>query len=204
MVWQFHSSCHGTNITLEASGTKASRNPDTYDNGVVFSETPINAEETVSLFFKRITSTRWTGVPRIGFTNQNPDQLDLKSLPQIYTEESWYKGKTWAMPLAKRGDENLFVDYEFDHNGIVCVRQLGQSDKLADPRGAVDFKKPVWVTLDLCGCYGDVFNNGNTVNILALFVFWTGQFSIKPWLTMPQLYAADTNLLCGLFSCGST
>ncbi|XP_071799278.1 uncharacterized protein [Asterias amurensis] len=158
MVWQFHSSCHGTNIRVGASGTKASRSPDTYDNGIVFSQTPIQTDETISLFFKK-TASRWTGVPRIGFTNQNPDQRDPKSLPQIYTEELSYKDKTWAMPLAKQGDENIFVDYEFDHNGVVCVKQLGQVEKLADCKGAVDFKKPVWVTLDLCGCYGDVFNN---------------------------------------------
>ncbi|XP_038075746.1 uncharacterized protein LOC119743423 isoform X1 [Patiria miniata] len=157
MAWHFHSSCHGSNISVRSTALTVIRNPDTYDNGITFSDTQIQAGTVVSLFFKKSTN-RWAGMPRIGFTNQNPAQVDTQSLPSIYTKEVSYQSHTWAMSLEK-GSENIFVDYTFDEIGLVTVRQLGWPEKLQDTRGAVNFKRPVWATVDLSGCYTCVMKN---------------------------------------------
>ena len=153
MDWKFHPHCHGPNIHLEPPGWRARRLPNKYDSSRLFSNVAIPSGQTVSLLFKcEWTECIWQGGPLIGFTNQDPNRLDPSSLPYAYDPDEVL---TWAMAMEQPSHGSLSVDYTVDDLGCVRVQHAGQL-RMVHTKGEVDFKRPVWAMIELCGFYNSV------------------------------------------------
>ncbi|EDO44784.1 predicted protein [Nematostella vectensis] len=85
----FHPSKHGRFIKLSKNFTSATREGDTYDYGVVYSDRPIHLGEVFQLQIDQV-ETKWAGSLRIGVTLKNPNcpqTVVVRAVTDLFVED---------------------------------------------------------------------------------------------------------------------
>ncbi len=143
---------HGENIRLEDGGLTA-RRVESFCRGVLFSDRPVFVGERVCLRVLE-TSSRWSGVLRVGFAVHDPAQLG--PLPKYACPDLTKRPGFWAKALPDRyvtGTPGARIHFYVSGNGEVHFGVDGRD------RGVffsgVDTRQPLWAIVDLYGnCTG--------------------------------------------------
>lgn len=77
---QFHLT-HGSAVQLTEGQSVASRNLDTFCDGIVFSDQPVRVNQKICVELG--CTTTWSGAIRVGLTSVNPAQLTPSKLPRF-------------------------------------------------------------------------------------------------------------------------
>ena len=137
---------HGDNCQILREGSQAKRG-DSFCKGIVFSDRPVEVGERVCLRLTEL-SIRWSGVLRLGFTSNNP--LEIQSLPKYACPDLTGKPGYWAKALAERyAESNALIHYYFTANGDVHFGVNGTDKGLFF--SGLDTRRPLWCMMDLYG-----------------------------------------------------
>ncbi|XP_025047457.1 E3 ubiquitin-protein ligase NEURL3 isoform X2 [Alligator sinensis] len=144
----FHPTTKGFQIQLDAAHRTASR-ADTFCDGIVFSNRPVQLGEKVVLRVLR-TQPRWDGGLRVGFTSLDPSQMIPKHLPRFACPSLVLQGRTWASLLPNACEEQgTIVRFWLDHRGRVFFGINNEHHRLL--LKGVPVQGPLWAVIDVYG-----------------------------------------------------
>lgn len=142
----FHPGAVGEKITLSHGNCRASRELETFKDGLVFSSRPVKIREKVEFRVER-SLLAWVGAVRVGFTNVNPTRGPLLPLAIPYlTELCGY----WAMPVPHEYClPGTTVSLWMDPTGKLCFKT---STGIFDCQQTdLDLTQPLWAIIDVYG-----------------------------------------------------
>ncbi|KYO25679.1 E3 ubiquitin-protein ligase NEURL3 isoform X2 [Alligator mississippiensis] len=144
----FHPTTKGSQIQLDAAHRTASR-ADTFCDGIVFSNRPVQLGEKVVLRVLR-TQPRWDGGLRVGFTSLDPSQMIPNHLPRFACPSLVLQGRTWASLLPNACEEQgTIVRFWLDHRGRVFFEINNEHRRLLFK--GVPVQGPLWAVIDVYG-----------------------------------------------------
>lgn len=123
---------HGSAVVLTEGQTLASRNIDTFCNGIVFSDQPVVLGQ--KLCVELGCTTTWSAGIRVGVTSVNPARLDPSELPRFAYPDLAHKEGFWVRAvnenhlspgcrltvyLTKHGQLQLFINRQ--HKGALLL-----------------------------------------------------------------------------------
>ncbi|XP_073506969.1 E3 ubiquitin-protein ligase NEURL3 [Phyllobates terribilis] len=145
----FHPHSKGYNIVLNSCHHKAERSHSFHD-GIIFSNRPVFPREKVWIRILKVEQ-RWYGALRVGFTSENPCNLDSTSLPPFACPDLTIRPDFWAIgipeELCREGEEICFW---INKRGQVLLKKKG-SFKPDVLFSGIPRKTPVWVMVDVYG-----------------------------------------------------
>ncbi|MEQ2169595.1 hypothetical protein GOODEAATRI_026785 [Goodea atripinnis] len=123
---EFHPN-HGTNISLNHSGTQATR-IESFANGVCFSKYPLKPGE---IFLIEIEEKElgWCGHLRIGLTARDPKSLEV--IPEYSIPDLMALGDSWVFAITR--NHNKVIEEaevpEAGEGGLVVAQRLGRREE---------------------------------------------------------------------------
>ncbi|XP_062394969.1 E3 ubiquitin-protein ligase NEURL3-like [Sardina pilchardus] len=174
----FHPGAVGKKITLSHGNCRASRDLETFRDGLVFSSRPVKPEEKVRIQVER-SLLAWEGGVRIGFTNECPTAGPLPPLaiPDL-TEKPGY----WALPVPQRDcPPGTTVTFWMDKNGVMWYKTPAESFCIQTD---LDPSLPLWAIVD-------VYGQSTTVLLLG---------SVRRFNIL--IKASSCPIPCSTFKCG--
>ncbi|KAL2084242.1 hypothetical protein ACEWY4_019760 [Coilia grayii] len=142
----FHPGAVGKKITLSHGGCRASRDLETFQNGLVFSSRPIRLKEKVHFRVER-TLLAWHGAVRIGFTNVCPTTGPLPSLavPDLTNKPGY---AAFAVPH-KDCTPGTTVTFWMSSDGRLCYKTSTRTHGWVQTD--LDLTQPLWAIFDVYG-----------------------------------------------------
>ncbi|XP_077470298.1 E3 ubiquitin-protein ligase NEURL1-like [Stigmatopora argus] len=144
----FHPTTKGSQIRIDES-RRCVRRLGSFCNGIVFSNRAVAVNEVVRL---KITHTHqtWQGALRIGFTSQDPSQMNTRDLPTYSCPDLASRGNFWVKPLP---EDLLYpetvVSFWVTKKGRVLYR-INESIPKSLFRMVYSFL-PIWAIVDVYG-----------------------------------------------------
>ncbi|XP_026570928.1 E3 ubiquitin-protein ligase NEURL3, partial [Pseudonaja textilis] len=144
----FHPDIKGSQVIMDESCCTVSR-IDTFHDGIVFSNRPVELEEKVTLKILQ-DDQKWHGGLRVGFTWEDP-HLQSGDLPPFACPNLVLQGKTCASVLPDDYlAEGTTISFWVDSQGCVfCSTSLGAEGSFLF--GGVSVKSPLWAVVDVYG-----------------------------------------------------
>jgi len=141
----FHTEAVGKKITLSHGNCRASRDLETFQNGLVFSSRPIRVKEKVMVKVER-TLRAWEGAMRIGFTNVCPTDGKIPSLaiPDL-TDNPGYAALAVPHDDCTPGTMVTF----WMASGLLCFKTSTGNQGLVET--SLDLSQPLWAIFDVYG-----------------------------------------------------
>ncbi|XP_041962165.1 E3 ubiquitin-protein ligase NEURL3-like [Alosa sapidissima] len=142
----FHPGAVGKKITLSHGNCRASRDLETFRDGLVFSSRPVKPREKVQFRVER-SLLAWEGGVRVGFTNVCPTTAG--PLPPLACPDLADKPGYWALPVPQRDcPPGTMVSFWMDSTGLLCYKTpaetfCNQTD--------LDLSRPLWAIIDVYG-----------------------------------------------------
>ncbi|XP_031432659.1 E3 ubiquitin-protein ligase NEURL3-like [Clupea harengus] len=142
----FHPGAVGKKVTLSHGNCRASRDLETFHDGLVFSSRPVNPKEKVQIKVERSLSA-WQGAVRVGFTNVCPTTRPLPPLaiPDL-TDRPGYCARPVPHSYCPPGTTITFWMTRKGHMGYKTStgrREYTHTD--------LDFTLPLWAFIDVYG-----------------------------------------------------
>ncbi|XP_077586519.1 E3 ubiquitin-protein ligase NEURL1-like [Stigmatopora nigra] len=144
----FHPTTKGSQITIDES-QRYVRRLGSFCNGIVFSNRAVAVNEVVRL---KITHTHqaWQGALRIGFTSQDPSQMNPRDLPTYSCPDLASQGNFWVKPLPEDLlSSETVVSFWMTKKGRVLYR-INESIPKRLFRMVYSFM-PMWALVDVYG-----------------------------------------------------
>lgn len=142
----FHPGAVGKEITLSHGNHRASRDLETFQNGLVFSSRPIRVKEKVTVKVER-TLRAWEGAMRVGFTNVCPTTGPLPSLavPDLTSRPGYA-----ALPVPTDDcTPGIMVTFWVASTGQLCFKT--STGKQGCEETSLDLSQPLWAIFDVYG-----------------------------------------------------
>lgn len=142
----FHPGAVGNKITLSHGNLRASRDLETFQNGLVFSSRPIGVKEKVTVKVER-TLRAWEGAMRVGFTNVCPTTGPLPSLavPDLTSRPGYA-----ALPVPTDDcTPGIMVTFWVASTGQLCFKT--STGKQGCVETSLDLSQPLWAIFDVYG-----------------------------------------------------
>lgn len=142
----FHPGAVGNKITLSHGNLRASRDLETFQNGLVFSSRPIGVKEKVTVKVER-TLLAWVGAMRVGFTNVCPTTGPLPSLavPDLTSRPGYA-----ALPVPTDDcTPGIMVTFWMGSAGQLCFKT--STGKQGCVETSLDLSQPLWAIFDVYG-----------------------------------------------------
>ncbi|XP_062394968.1 E3 ubiquitin-protein ligase NEURL3-like [Sardina pilchardus] len=157
----FHPGAVGKKITLSHGNCRASRDLETFRDGLVFSSRPVKPEEKVRIQVER-SLLAWEGGVRIGFTNESPT---TGPLPRLAIPDLTEKPGYWALPVPQRYcPPGTMVSFWMDKNGVMWYRTSTRSVEFCKQTD-LDPSLPLWAIIDVYGQSTTVLLLGSERNL---------------------------------------
>ncbi|XP_070621420.1 E3 ubiquitin-protein ligase NEURL3 [Erythrolamprus reginae] len=144
----FHPSIKGSQVVMDESCCRVRRR-DTFHDGIVFSNRPVELYEKVTLKILQ-EDQKWQGGLRVGFTWRDPC-LHSGHLPPFVCPNLVSQGKTRACVLPDEYiGEDTILSFWVDSWGCVFCN-TNREDQEAFLFSGVSVKSPLWVVVDVYG-----------------------------------------------------
>ncbi|XP_062394971.1 E3 ubiquitin-protein ligase NEURL3-like isoform X2 [Sardina pilchardus] len=152
----FHPGAVGKKITLSHGNCRASRDLETFRDGLVFSSRPVKSREKVKFRVER-SLLAWSGGVRIGFTNVHPaaGPLPPMTIPDL-TNRLGYGVKQVPQSYCSPGS---MITFWMDPTGKLCYKtSTGTFDCI---QTNLNLSRPLWAIIDVYGQSTTVFLLGS-------------------------------------------
>ena len=142
----FHPGAVGKKVTLSHGNCRASRDLETFHDGLVFSSRPVKREEQVQIKVERSLSA-WQGAVRVGFTNVCPTTRPLPPLaiPDL-TDRPGYCARPVPHSYCPPGTTITFWMTRKGHMGYKTSTGMCKNTKTD-----LDVTLPLWALIDVYG-----------------------------------------------------
>lgn len=156
----FHSQAVGEKISLSQGSRLARRKTTTFQNGLVFTNRPVEVRERIRL--KLVSSAqRWDGALRVGFTTVDPSARQLPLPPfaiPLLTEGAGH----WAVPVPEPFSQvDSELEFWVSNGGSIYIQNKEVVCRL---HTGVDLSKPLWAMIDVYGQTTAVFLLGSFID----------------------------------------
>uniref|UniRef100_A0A8C5RRB1 Neuralized E3 ubiquitin protein ligase 3 n=1 Tax=Laticauda laticaudata TaxID=8630 RepID=A0A8C5RRB1_LATLA len=192
----FHPHIKGSQVIMDESCCTVSR-IDTFHDGIVFSNRPVELEEKVMLKILQ-DDQKWHGGLRVGFTWKDPD-LQSGDLPPFACPNLVLQGKTCASVLPDDYlAEGTTISFWVDSRGCVfCSTNPGAEGSFLF--NGVSVKSPLWAVVDVYGRTKTVQLLGKQLQARTIFTVFEPESPVEDCMVC---FASEASTM--MFPCHHT